>query len=409
VRIYSVGEVTGYLKELLEADSMLADLWISGEVSNLSQSAAGHLYFTLKDEAGQLRCVLFHHERLAIQLENGAAVVAHGHISVYEVAGSLQFYVDLVQPEGVGILHLEFERLKAKLEEEGLFDIARKREIPPFPQRIGIVTSPGSAVFHDIINIISRRYPLVELVLSPTPVQGDGAAEGIVQAIEALNQMEGIDLVILARGGGSLEELWPFNEEMVARAIASSKAVVISGVGHDTDFTMADFVADLRAPTPSAAAELAVPHRSELKARILTQQRALVAALKGEISQQGMELDLLASRLKSLTPDVDRYRQRIDERTRVASIRLGSFLALGREKVRSLELELSALSPMATLGRGYAQVQHSATGELVTRVGQVVRGDAIDVRVSDGEFKGRVTGSKKGLQAWLKNFPLKKG
>ena len=409
MRIYCVGEVTCYLRELLEADGLLADLWISGEVSNLSQSAAGHLYFTLKDEASQLRCVLFRQEKLATQLENGAAVVAHGHISVYEVAGSLQFYVDLVQPEGVGILHLEFERLKAKLEEEGLFDIARKREMPSFPQRIGVVTSPGSAVFHDITNVISRRYPLVELVLSPTLVQGDGASEGIVQAIEALNQMDGIDLVILARGGGSLEELWAFNEEMVARAISASKTPVISGVGHDTDFTIADFVADLRAPTPSAAAELAVPQRSELQSRIQTQQRALEAALKGEISRRGIELDLLASRLKSLSPDVARYRQRIDELTRVTSIQVANFLALGREKMRSLELELSALSPIATLGRGYAQVQHSATGELVSRVGQVHRGDAIDVRVSDGEFKGRVTGSKKGLQAWLKNFPSKKG
>jgi exodeoxyribonuclease VII large subunit len=408
VRIYAVGEVTGYLRELLEADSMLADLWISGEVSNLSRSAAGHLYFTLKDEASQLRCVLFRHERLATQLENGVAVVAHGHISVYEVAGSLQFYVDLIQPEGVGILHLEFERLKAKLEEEGLFDIARKREIPLFPQRIGLVTSPGSAVFHDITNIISRRYPLVELVLSPTLVQGDSAPEGIVRAIEALNQMEGIDLVILARGGGSLEELWAFNEEIVARAIASSKAPMISGVGHDTDFTIADFVADLRAPTPSAAAELAVPHCSELEGRILTQQRALVSALRGEISQRGIELGFLTNRLKSLAPDVDRYRQRIDELTKVVSIRIANFLALGREKMRSLELELSALSPIATLERGYAQVQHSATGELVSRVEHVHRGDAIDVRVSDGEFKGRVTGSKKGLQAWLKNSPSKK-
>ncbi len=409
MRIYSVGEVTGYLREFLEADSLLADLWINGEVSNLSQSAAGHLYFTLKDEASQLRCVLFRHERLATQLESGAAVVAHGHISVYEVTGSLQFYVDLVQPEGVGILHLEFERLKAKLEEEGLFDVARKREIPPFPKRIGVVTSPGSAVFHDIINIISRRYPLVELVLSPTLVQGDGAADGIVQAIEALNQTEGIDLVILARGGGTLEELWAFNEEMVARAISASKAPVISGVGHDTDFTIADFVADLRAPTPSAAAELAVPHRSELEGRIQSQQRALVAAFRGEVSQRGTELDFWASRLKSLSPNVDRHRQRIDELTRVASIRVANFLALEKEKVRSLELELGALSPIATLSRGYAQVQHSATGELVSRVGQVHRGDAIDVRVSDGEFKGRVTGLKKGLQAWLKNFPSKKG
>ncbi|MBE0415496.1 MAG: exodeoxyribonuclease VII large subunit [Dehalococcoidia bacterium] len=387
MKIYSVAEVTRYLRECLEADSLLADLWISGEVSNLSESAAGHLYFTIKDEASQLRCVLFHGARLALTIENGAAVVAHGHISIYEVSGTLQFYVDLVQPEGVGILHLEFERLKAKLAEEGLFEPARKRALPPFPQRIGVVTSPGSAVLHDIINIISRRYPVVELVLSPTPVQGDGASEGIVQALEALNDIEGIDLVILARGGGSLEELWAFNEEKVARAIYASKAPVISGVGHDTDFTIADFVADLRAPTPSAAAELAVPHRAELEGRIQSLRRALVAALSGE---------------------VDRYRQRSDELTRAASMHLGNFLTISKQRFRSQQRALNSLSPLATLDRGYALVQHSATGEVISHIAQVERGDAIDVKVSDGQFKGRVTGSKKGLQAWMNSFPLKK-
>jgi exodeoxyribonuclease VII large subunit len=386
MQVYSVSQVTGYLRERLEADSMLADLWISGEVSNLSESAAGHLYFTLKDEASQLRCVFFR-PRPAISLENGTAVVAHGRVSLYEVSGTLQFYVDLVQPAGVGILHLEFERLKAKLEEEGLFEPARKRALPPFPQRIGVVTSPTGAVFYDIANIIGRRYPLVELVLSPTPVQGDGAAEGIVQALEALNDTGGIDLVILARGGGSLEELWAFNEEKVARAIYASKAPVVSGVGHDTDYTIADFVADLRAPTPSAAAEQAVPHRSELEARIQSCQRAMVTSL---------------SRM------LDRYRQRIDELTRVASMHLGNLLTISREKLRGRELELASLSPLATLRRGYALVQHSATGEVISHIAQVERGDAIDIKVSDGQFKGRVTGAKKGLQAWMNGFHLKK-
>lgn len=403
MKVYSVTEVTGYLRELLEADSLLIDLWINGEVSNISQSAAGHLYFTLKDEASQLRCVHFRQERLATELGNGTAVVAHGRISIYEVAGALQFYVDLVQPEGVGILHLEFERLKAQLEEEGLFDSARKRQIPAFPRRIGVVTSPTGAVFSDIANIISRRYPLAELVLSPTPVQGDGAAEGIVQAFDALNHSEGLDLVILARGGGSLEELWAFNEEKVARAVFASKAPVISGVGHDTDFTIVDFVADLRAPTPSAAAELAVPYRSELKVRIQSQQKALVTALLAEVSQRRSKLEYMANRIKSLSPDVDRYRQRIDELTRVTSMHLMSILSISKEKLRSQQMQLGTLSPMATLSRGYAQVQHS--GEVVSRVGQVQRGDVVDVRVSDGEFRGRVTGIKKGLQAWLKNFP----
>lgn len=387
MKIYSVAEATGYLRELLEADSMLADLWISGEVSNLSESTAGHLYFTLKDEASQLRCVLFHRARLALTLENGMAAVAHGRISIYEVSGALQFYVDVVQPEGMGMLHLEFERLKAKLAEEGLFEPARKRALPPFPQRIGVVTSPDSAVLHDIINIISRRYPLVELVLAPTPVQGDGAATGIVQAFNTINDTEGIDLVILARGGGSLEELWAFNEERVARAIYASRVPVISGVGHDTDFTIADFVADKRAPTPSAAAELAVPHRAELEARLQSHSRALVAALSREFAQ---------------------YRQRIDELTRVASMHLGNLLTISQEKLRGRELKLGSLSPLATLERGYALVQHSATCEVISRIDQVHRGDAIDVKVSDGQFKSRVTGSKKGLQAWMNSFPSKK-
>ena len=382
-----MAEVTRYLRDLLETDGLLSDLWISGEVSNLSESAAGHLYFTLKDEASQLRCVLFHRARLALTLENGAAVVAHGRISIYEVSGTLQFYVDLVQPEGVGILHLEFERLKAKLAEEGLFEPARKRALPPFPKRIGVVTSPTGAVFSDIANIIGRRYPLVELVLAPTPVQGDGAAEGIVQALEALNNTEGIDLVILARGGGSLEELWAFNEEKVARAIYASKAPVISGVGHDTDFTIADFVADVRAPTPSAAAELAVPHRAELEGRIQSSRKALVAVLCG---------------------DLDRYRQRIDELTRAASMHLRNLLAISKERLRGRELELASLSPLATLGRGYALVQQSATGEVISSISQVERGDAIDIKVSDGQFKGKVTGPKKGLQAWMNGFLSKK-
>jgi len=366
---------------------MLADLWISGEVSNLSESTAGHLYFTLKDEASQLRCVLFHRARLALTLENGMAAVAHGRISIYEVSGALQFYVDVVQPEGMGILHLEFERLKVKLAEEGLFEPARKRALPPFPQRIGVVTSPDSAVLHDIINIISRRYPLVELVLAPTPVQGDGAATGIVQAFNTINETEGIDLVILARGGGSLEELWAFNEEKVARAIYASRVPVISGVGHDTDFTIADFVADKRAPTPSAAAELAVPHRAELEARLQSHSRALVAALSREFAQ---------------------YRQRIDELTRVSSMHLGNLLTISQEKLRGRELKLGSLSPLATLERGYALVQHAATGEVISRIDHVHRGDAIEVKVSDGQFKSRVTGSKKGLQAWMNSFPSKK-
>ena len=386
MKIHSVAELTRYLREVLEADSLLADIWVSGEVSNLTESTAGHLYFTLKDETSQLRCVFFR-PKLAITLENGAAVVTHGRISIYEVSGALQLYVDLVQLEGVGILHLEFERLKAKLEDEGLFEPARKRSLPLFPKRIGVVTSPTGAVFHDIASIIGRRYPLAELVLSPTLVQGDGAVDGIIQALQALNDMEDIDLVILARGGGSLEDLWAFNEEKVARAIYASRAPLISGVGHDTDFTIADFVADVRAPTPSAAAELAVPDCAELEAHIQSLTKTLIV---------------------DVTRDLDRYRQRTDELTRAASVYLGNYLTISREKLRGRELELASLSPMATLSRGYALVQQSTTGEVVSHIDQVQRGDAIDIKVSDGQFKGRVTGSKKGLQGWMNSFPSKK-
>ena len=385
MKVYSVAEVTGYLREILESDRLLVDLWISGEISNLSESAAGHLYFTLKDEASQLRCVFFR-PKLAVTLENGSAVLAHGRISIYEVSGALQFYVDVVQPEGVGMLQLEFERLKAKLADEGLFEPARKRALPSFPKRIGVITSPDSAALHDIINIISRRYPLVELVLAPTQVQGNAAAPGIVQAFDAINRTEEIDLVILARGGGSLEELWAFNEEKVARAIYASRAPVISGVGHDTDFTIADFVADKRAPTPSAAAELAVPHRDDLEARIQSYSGVLVTALSREF---------------------DRSRQRIDEYTRAITMYMVNFLTISQEKLRGRELKLGSLSPLATLGRGYALVQHSATGDVIYNTDQVNRGDAIEVTVSDGQFSSKVTGSKKGLQAWMNSFPSK--
>ena len=387
MRVHSVAEITGYLRELLEADELLADIWVSGEVSNLSESAAGHLYFTLKDESSQLRCVLFNRARLPITIENGMAVVAHGRISIYEVSGALQLYVDTVQPEGMGILYMEFERLKAKLEEEGLFAPERKREIPVFPRRMGIVTSPDSAVLHDIINIITRRYPPVELLLCPTPVQGAAAVPGIVAAFDALNQRDDIDVVILARGGGSMEDLQAFNEEAVARAVCASRAPVISGVGHETDFTIADFVADLRAPTPSAAAELAVPSRDELDAQLIAFGRGLAATLSGAI---------------------DRYRQGVDDAASLAANRLDGIVGALSDRLLVQELALGSLNPLATLGRGYALVQHAGNGEVVSSIAQVERGDALDIKVADGQFGGRVTGSKKGLQAWMKGFPSKK-
>ena len=378
MQIYTVAQITGYLRDVLESDGVLADIWISGEVSNLSGSSAGHLYFTLKDEASQMRCVLFNRKRLSVEMENGIAVVAHGRISLYEVSGAVQLYVDMIQPTGVGILHMEFERLKAKLAEEGLFEPARKRHLPAFPERIGIVTSPGGAVLHDITNIISRRYPLVELVLAPTTVQGESAVTGIINALNALNDRGDIDAIIIARGGGSIEDLWAFNDEKVARAIYSSVAPVISGVGHDTDFTIADFVADKRAPTPSAAAELAVPHRDEIETRLQ---------------------NYIATMAASLSNSIELHRQHADDLSATISTQVKNVVSVNSEKLRGQELKLDSLSPLATLERGYALVQNQANGEVISNISQVERGDMIKVQVSDGQFNSRVTGSKKGLQS----------
>ena len=391
--VYSVSQVARYLKDSLERDSLLRDLWISGEVSNLSVSGAGHVYFTIKDEAGALRCAMFRPAKGSDLLSNGAAVLAHGRVSFYEVRGDIQYYVDIVQPEGVGELHLLLEQLKLKLEKEGLFEPSRKRPLPTFPKRIGLVTSPTGAVFHDIQNVLKRRYPLVELALAPTKVQGDGAAEGIIEALDVLNDDKGIDVIILARGGGSMEELQPFNEESVAYAIYGSRVPVISGVGHETDVTIADLVADHRAPTPSAAAELAVPDRLQLAAQVLASEQSLVDGMSRRLTQLTDDMGRLYSRLENRAPDVTLFRLRIDDMLRDSSAYIDRYLSLKRERLQSLDLRLASLSPGGVLSRGYAIVQKEDSQEVVRRVGQVKEGEAVQVTISDGGFGAEVTSS----------------
>ncbi|NLG48687.1 MAG: exodeoxyribonuclease VII large subunit, partial [Chloroflexi bacterium] len=271
MKIRSVTEVTRYIKTLLDTDDELADLWIEGELSNFSRASSGHCYFTLKDGDCELRCVMWRGQasRLIWQPRQGDWVEAHGYVSVYERGGTYQFYADVIERGGVGLRWREFEELKQRLQAEGLFDEERKRELPFWPRRIGVVTSPTGAALQDILNVLSARYPLVEVVLSPSMVQGTQAPESLVQALERLNTFDDIDVILLARGGGSLEDLWAFNDERVVRAIAASRIPVVSGVGHEVDFTIADFVADLRAPTPSAAAAAVVPDRQELYAQVL--------------------------------------------------------------------------------------------------------------------------------------------
>ncbi len=388
--VYSVSQITRYLKDSLEADFFLNDLWMRGEVSNLTRSAAGHFYFTLKDSASQVRCVMFRPAHGGEHLAEGGAVIAHGRVSLYEVRGDLQLIADLAQPEGVGELHLELERLKVKLEAEGLFQVSRKRPLPVFPKRIGVATSPTGAVWHDIQNILRRRYPLVELAFAPTPVQGDAAAGGIVDAFDTLNAEDDIDLVILARGGGSLEDLWPFNEEAVARAIYASRAPVISAVGHETDFTIADMVADCRAPTPSAAAELSAPDQDELFERVESRQRSAFQWVSGDLSDRSRDVDQTAWRLHRYAPDIPSWRQRVDDLSQANARALDSYLTLRGERISALEMRLASLNPSSVLARGYAVVQRQDTLEPVTSVEQVSPGDDLDITVAGGSFPGRV-------------------
>lgn len=389
--VYTVSQVSEYLRDSLESDYFLANLWVSGEVSNLSRSAAGHLYFTIKDSNSQLRCVMFRPTREADRLRDGTSVIVHGRISIYPVRGELQIYVDLVQPAGTGELHLRLERLKAQLEEEGLFEPSRKRSLPPFPTKIGVVTSPSGAVLHDIATVVQRRYPLAELVVSPTSVQGEQAALDIADALNELNRLQEIDVIIVARGGGSLEELWAFNEEPVARAIYASRAPVVSAVGHETDVTIADLVADLRAPTPSAAAEMAVPDMSSLLGQVTEWQQDILAVARRISFEKRRDLDSLVQRLKSRGPQVQDKQQRLDELTQSLSRSLWVTLNLSRERFQGLEQQLRALDPNSVLERGYAIVQRSDQGALVKSVGQVKKDYELKVRVSDGSFNARVS------------------
>jgi exodeoxyribonuclease VII large subunit len=390
---WSVTQLTHYLRDLLENDANLQDLWVQGEVSNFSRPSSGHLYFTLKDSSSALRVVMWRSAaaRQAFLPRDGDAIEVHGAISLYEAGGQYQLYADLMRPVGEGALFQEFLRLKARLEAEGLFDPERKRPIPRWPHRIGIVTSPSGAAIRDIINTLRRRFPLPEIILAPTAVQGVEAPPGIVRALEILNQRYQPDVILLARGGGSIEDLWAFNDERVARAIAASTAPVISGVGHETDFTIADFVSDLRAPTPTAAAELATPNRADLLESLGELQGRAIRAMQSIFSEQHWLLNRLENNLILRSPlgRVRSDRQRLDEWTRRSTAALTYWLQLQRARQSGLEQRLGSLNPNAVLRRGYAVVTR-IDGRVVRSTQQVTVGDALTVRLQDGQFGVRV-------------------
>lgn len=398
---WTVTEVNRYLRDLLESDHNLADLWVQGEISNFSRPRSGHIYFTIKDAKASLRGVMWRSAaaRQTYLPRDGDSVEVHGSISVYEAGGQYQLYADQIRPLGEGALYQEFLRLKAQLEAEGLFAEERKRPLPRWPRRIGIVTSPTGAALRDMIDTLRRRYPLVEVILAPTAVQGEAAPPGIVRGLQALNLVANPDVILLARGGGSIEDLWAFNDERVARAIAASEAPVISGVGHQTDFTIADFVADLRAPTPTAAAELAVPDRADLQIALTDLRQRLARAALGHTAARRWSLNDLTGRLQRHSPKtrIQSDRQRLDELAHRANLTLTHWMQLQRAQLSGLGQQLASLNPLAILARGYAIVSHP-DGRIVRRVEQVGSGDALKVRVSDGEFGVQVKGD---WQSWF--------
>jgi exodeoxyribonuclease VII large subunit len=389
--LLTVSQVNMHLRALLEADDLLCDLWVQGEISNLKHAASGHYYFTLKDDAAAIDVAMWrsYASRLEEPLRNGDAVLAHGRVSIYEAGGRLQLYVDTVRPAGVGLLHARFEELKARLSDEGLFDEGRKRPLPDLPQRIGVAASEQSAAWQDIQKVLRRRYPLVEVLLAPCLVQGEQSPASIVRALHALYRSN-VDLIILARGGGSLEDLWSFNDEAVARAVFASPVPLITGVGHETDTTIVDYVADLRAPTPSAAAELAVPDGAALLNDVAALRQQLDEALAEQLASERRRLSTTARALQRLQPTArtSQARQQVDELLRRAGERARHAVEVRRLRRDGLAERLAALSPAATLRRGYAVVrQHDGAQAVVTRAEQVQPGEVLAVMLAQGRLR----------------------
>lgn len=444
-RILTIKELNRYIRMKMDSDNLLSDVWIRGEISNFTHHSSGHMYFTLKDEGSRIKSIMFasHNQRLPFIPKEGTRVIARGNVTVYERDGQYQFYATHMQPDGIGSLYLAYEQLKGKLEAEGLFAPERKRALPRFPRSIGVITSPTGAAVRDILTTLARRYPQASVVLHPVLVQGKGAALSIVKAIRTMNRMGEADVLIVGRGGGSLEELWAFNEEPVARAIHESAIPVISAVGHETDFTIADFVADLRAATPTAAAELAVPHTAELKAQLRQREQVLQQGLQHRLAQarerlrrltqstalkqpqrallqHAERLDTLQSRLQArmasrrelTAAKHDRLHQRLmryhpqenllyARRRQSEAERLlrQTMAALLKEKSQQLGYgirQLDALSPLKVMARGYSLVYDEQGKRLIKSLDEVEPGDMIKVKVTDGELDCQVWGMRKG-------------
>jgi exodeoxyribonuclease VII large subunit len=397
---WTVSQLTAYLQQLIADEEALRDLWVLGEVSNATRATSGHFYFTLKDASASLRCVMWR-QQVSYQLflpKNGDLIIAHGYLDIYPPNGTYQLYADNLIGVGAGVLYQEFLYRKAKLEKEGLFDTQRKKPIPTFPRKIGIVTSLKAAALQDILNTLRRRFPLAEVVIAPASVQGDEAVPTLINALKLLDQEIKPDVILLARGGGSMEDLWAFNDETLVRTIAALETPVVTGIGHETDFTLADFVSDLRAPTPTAAAEMVTPNLSDIQVSLQNLSQRLQNAISNRLSTQRDRLYQLTHRL-SLSSPINRVniaRQRLDELSRHLELHLTHNIQQKHSKLELLAHRLASLNPSIILERGYALLI-KPDGEIVRTVAQVQVGDSLHARLKDGEFDARVEAiSKKG-------------
>lgn len=389
----TVTELNNFIKNLFDGNRTLSAVSVSGEISNLTDHRSGHMYFSLKDSDAQIRAVMFRSQRARLKFtpEAGMRVVLHGSVSVYPQTGAIQIYVNSMEPDGIGALYLAYEQMKARLLAEGLFDEVHKKPIPQYPRRIGVITSPTGAAVRDIINVTGRRYPMAQLYLYPSLVQGEGAEASLIRALDYLDKSGLVDVIIIGRGGGSIEDLWAFNSEQLARHIFAAEVPIISAVGHETDFTICDFVADMRAPTPSAAAELAVPDVRELLLRLDGVSDRLERALDRGVEKARERLEGLLSHsvLSSPLLVVEEQRTRVEEQLSAAHEAIADRLHAHVEALRLNSEKANALSPLAVLGRGYAIAENE--GGIIstcknTRVGEIIR-----VTLSDGKVDAEVT------------------
>ena len=390
IHILSISELTQLIKFQLEQS--FDYLWVEGEISNFRIPSSGHFYFTLKDEKSQIRAVMFRSQNRTLEFspEDGLSVICRGRLNVYETRGEYQLILDYLEPKGLGALQLAFEQLKQRLAQEGLFDTDHKKPLPQLPRKIGIVTSPTGAAIRDILNIIERRFANVGILIYPVKVQGEGAAQEIATALQELNQMPEIDVVILARGGGSIEDLWPFNEEVVARAIYHSEIPVISAVGHEVDFTIADFVADLRAPTPSAAAELVVRNKDDLIYNLNTVYVRLKNSIRKIYEFNQSRFAFLQKRMPDPRKMIPGLRLTIDEYGERIAFYVSNALKIKKEKIEGMMGRLDALSPLNVLKRGYSITRTVPDLKVVRNAKQLASGDKINVRLFKGELMCRV-------------------